>query len=82
MAKTLPNESAKLGAFALVPPGVVTIILPRLVVPDGVTAVIEVSFTTTTDVAGKPPIVTPVAPLKPEPVIVIAVPLTLKPVTG
>ncbi len=57
------------------PPGVVTTTsLAPTDAPVGTTAVIVVAFTTTTLVAATPPIVTPVAPVKPVPVIVIAVP--------
>ena len=43
-------------------------------VPAGVTAVMEVALTTTTLVAGLPPTVTLLAPVKLVPVMVIAVP--------
>ena len=58
-----------------VPPGVVTIIFfaPRLV-PAGVTAVIVVALTMVKLVTGTPSIVTPVAPVKFVPVIVMEVP--------
>ena len=48
----------------------------------GVTAVIVVELTTTTLVAATPPIVTPVAPVNPVPVIVIAVPPARGPLVG
>ena len=50
--------------------------------PAGVTAVIEVALTTTTLVAGTPPTVTLLAPVKFVPVIVIGVPPANTPVFG
>ena len=52
----------------LVPPGVVTSTLATPALPAGVVAVMVVAFTTITDVAAAPPIVTAVAPVKPVPV--------------
>ena len=49
---------------------------------DGVTAVIEVSETTVTELAAVPPIVTAVAPVKPVPVMVTLVPPALGPALG
>lgn len=43
-------------------------------VPGGIAALIVVSFTTTKFATGNPPAVTAVAPVKPEPVMVTAVP--------
>ena len=56
------------------PPGVVTstFAVPKL--PAGVVAVMVVAFTTVTEVAAVPPIVTAVAPVKPVPVRVTACP--------
>jgi hypothetical protein len=65
-----------------VPPGVVTATLFAPTVPAGVTAVMLVDETTTTLVAGTPPTVTLVAPVRFVPVIVIAVPPAVEPVTG
>jgi hypothetical protein len=66
-------EKSVLAAF--VPPAVVTSTLAEVpAVPAGVFAVIVVEFTTTTDVAAVPPIVTAVAPVKSAPVIVTSVP--------
>lgn len=67
---------------ALLPYGVVTTTLAVPAEPAGVTAVIEVELTTTTDVAAAPPIVTPVAPVNPVPVMVTAVPPAASPVAG
>ena len=55
------------------PPAVVTTMVFAPAVPAGVTAVMEVALTTTTLVAGLPPIVTLLAPVKLVPVMVIAV---------
>ena len=52
----------------LVPPGVVTRTLATPALPAGVVAVMVVAFTTITDVAAAPPIVTAVAPVKLVPV--------------
>ena len=51
-------------------------------VPAGVTAVMEVALTTTTLVAGLPPTVTLLAPVKLVPVMVIAVPPAIDPDDG
>ena len=51
-------------------------------VPAGVTAVTVVGFTTLTEVAATPPIVTELAPVRFVPVIVIAVPPLVDPVFG
>ena len=53
------------------PEGVVTITFTAPADPEGVTAVIVVLLTTVTLVAAAPPRVTPVAPVKLVPVIVI-----------
>ena len=66
----------------MVPPGVVTRTLAVPAVPAGVTAVIELDDTTATLVAGAPPMVTPVAPVKPVPVRVTAVPPAVEPLEG
>ena len=50
--------------------------------PAGLTAVIEVSFTTTTAVATVGPKSTAVAPVKPVPVIVTGVPPAVGPLVG
>ena len=57
-----------------VPPAVVTEIFFEPAAPAGVSAVIDVSLTTTTLVAGLPPTVTLLAPVKLVPVMVIGVP--------
>ena len=64
------------------PPGVVTEIGFTPAVSAGVTAVIFVAFTTTTEVASFVPILTEVAPVKFVPVIVIAVPPVVGPKFG
>ncbi len=51
-------------------------------VPGGEVAVIWLSFTTLTAVAAAAPKLTPVAPVKPPPVIVTAVPPPVPPVFG
>ena len=51
-------------------------------VPAGVTQVIEVAETTTTEVQAKPPMVTVAPSTKPVPVIVIDVPPVVTPVVG
>ena len=61
------------GAVAI-PPAVVTATLCAPANPAGVTAVIDVSLTTTTLVAAFAPIFTTLAPVKFVPVMVIAVP--------
>ena len=65
-----------------VPPEVVTATVFAPAVPTGVNAVIEVALTTTTLVAGAPPTVTLLAPVKFVPVIVIAVPAANGPDDG
>ena len=65
-----------------VPPAVVTEIFFEPAVPVGVTAVIDVSLTTTTLVAATPPTVTLDPPIKFVPVIVIAVPPVVSPTFG
>ena len=65
-----------------VPPAVVTATLCAPAVPAGVTAVIEVALTTKTLVAGTPPTVTLLAPVKFVPVIVKAVPPNVVPKVG
>ena len=67
---------------AFVPPGVVTRTLAVPAAFTGVTAVIEVSLTTTTLVTAVPPSVTAVAPVKPVPVMVIAAPPASGPLDG
>ena len=64
------------------PLGVVTMIGLAPAVPVGVVAVIVVAFTTTTLVASRPSTVTPVAPIKFVPVIVMAVVLSTEPKVG
>lgn len=61
-----------------VPPTVVTETTPEAPLP--ITAVIVVAFTTVKDVAGVPPKLTAITPIKLVPVIVIMVPVP--PVTG
>ena len=56
------------------PPAVVTTTLAVPARPREVTAVIVESLTTTTLVAGDPPNITPVAPVKPVPIMVTGVP--------
>ena len=65
-----------------VPPGVVTDTVFTPIVPAGVTAVTVVAFTTLTEVAATPPIVTELVPVKFVPVIVIAVAPTVEPLLG
>ena len=65
-----------------VPPAVVTATSFAPAAPAGVTAVIDVSLTTTTLVAGLPPTVTLLAPVKFVPVMVIAVPPAIDPDDG
>ena len=65
-----------------VPPGVVTDTDFAPAVPAGVVAVTVVGFTTVTEVAATPPIVTAVAPVKFVPVIVTAVPPAVGPELG
>lgn len=66
----------------LLPDGVVTTMLVVPAAPAGVNVVMDVSLTTEKLVAETPPIVTPVAPVKLVPVIVIAVPPTVVPLLG
>ena len=69
--------------FALFePPRVVTTTLAAPAAPGGVVAVMEVSPATWKAVAAAPPIVTLVAPVNPEPLIVTAVPPTAGPLDG
>ena len=65
-----------------VPPAVVTATPFAPAAPAGVTAVIDVSLTTTTLVAGLTPTVTLLAPVKFVPVIVMAVPPVVNPTFG
>ena len=65
-----------------VPPAVVTEIFFEPAVPVGVTAVIDVSLTTTTLVAATPPTFTLDPPIKFVPVIVMAVPPAIDPDDG
>ena len=65
-----------------VPPAVVTEIFFEPAVPVGVTAVIDVSLTTTTLVAATPPTVTLDPPIKFVPVIVMGVPPAIDPDDG
>ena len=65
-----------------VPPAVVTATSFAPAAPAGVTAVIDVSLTTTTLVAGLTPTVTLLAPVKFVPVIVMAVPPAIDPDDG
>ena len=64
------------------PPAVVTTMVFAPAAPAGVTAVMEVALTTTTLVAGLPPTVTLLAPVKLLPVIVMAVPPKVVPEVG
>jgi hypothetical protein len=66
----------------LVPPAVVTSTLAVPAEPAGVMAVIEVELATTTLVAAVPPMVTPVAPVKLDPVMVTEVPPAVVPELG
>ena len=79
-----PVGTTYVNAFVAValPFGVVTATLFAPTVPAGVTAVTLVDETTTTLVAATPPTVTLVAPVKPQPVIVIAVPPAVDPNNG
>jgi hypothetical protein len=74
------NESAVTGA--LVPPAAVTVTSTVPALPAGEIATIDVSLFTVKLVAGVEPKVTPVAPVKPVPVIVTAVPPLGEPVLG
>ena len=65
-----------------VPPAVVTATSFTPAAPAGVTAVIDVSLTTTTLVAATPPIFTLDPPIKFVPVIVMAVPPVVSPTFG
>ena len=65
-----------------VPPAVVTATSFAPAAPAGVTAVMDVSLTTTTLVAATPPTVTLDPPIKFVPVIVIAVPPVMSPTFG
>ena len=67
---------------ALLPLGLVTTTLTAPADLAGVVAVREVVLTTVTFVAGVPPKVTPVAPVKFVPVIVTEVPPSVVPVAG
>ena len=67
---------------ALVPPGVVTSTLAEPALPAGVVQVMVVALTTTTLVHAAPPMVTPVAPVKSVPVMVILVPPAVEPDVG
>ena len=64
------------------PPAVVTTIVFAPADPAGVNAVMEVALTTFTLVAATPPTVTPLAPVKLVPVMVIAVPPVVGPEVG
>ena len=66
----------------MVPPGVVTKTLAVPAVPAGVVTVMEVALFTTRLVAAVPPMVTPVAPVKPVPVMVMLVPPAVEPLVG
>ena len=65
-----------------VPPGVVTLMLLRPGVPAGVVHVIVEASTIVTPVATSVPIFTTVAPVKPEPEMVISVPPVARPPDG
>jgi hypothetical protein len=65
-----------------VPPGVVTDTEVAPAAPAGVNAVTVVAFTTVTEVAATPPIVTSVVPDKFVPVIVIGIPPETGPTFG
>ena len=64
------------------PPGVVTTTLAVPAVPAGVVTVMEVALFTTRLVAVVPPMVTPVAPVKLVPVMVMLVPPATGPLVG
>jgi hypothetical protein len=64
-----------------VPPGVVTVIF-TVPVPAGLLAVIEVALFTIYEAAAVLPNFTPLAPVKPVPVIVTLVPPVIGPATG
>ena len=66
----------------MVPPGAVTKTLEEPVLPAGVVAVILVALNTVTLVAATPPIVTPVAPVKLVPIMVMLVPPAVEPLVG
>jgi hypothetical protein len=65
-----------------VPPGVVTVISTVPAEPAGLVAVIEVGLFTVYDAATVLPNFTPVAPVKPVPVIVTEVPPAIGPAAG
>jgi hypothetical protein len=65
-----------------VPSGVVTSTLAVPTLPAGVVAVMVVSLSTLTPVASAPPIVTAVASVKPEPLMVTLVPPAAVPLFG
>lgn len=67
---------------ALLPAAVVTTTLAAPAEPDGVVAVIEDALLTVKPVTDAPPMVTPVAPVKPVPVIVTLVPPAVVPLVG
>ena len=67
---------------ALVPPGVVTTTLAVPAAWAGAVTVIEVGLFTTRLVAAVPPMVTPVAPVKLVPVMVMLVPPAIGPLVG
>ena len=66
----------------LVPPGVVTKTLAAPTVPAGVVAVMVVELTKAKVAALTPPMVTPVAPVKSVPVMVMLVPPAVEPLVG
>lgn len=67
---------------AFVPPAVVTRTLAAPALPDGVVQVIEVADTTFTLVQAAPPTVTPVAPVRFVPVMVMLVAPAVGPLVG
>ena len=67
---------------ALVPPGLVTATLLVPAAPPGTNAVIVVVLTTVTPLAGFPPMVTALAPVKPVPEMVTEVPPATGPTAG
>ena len=66
----------------MVPPGVVTKTLAAPTVPAGVVAVMVVELTKAKVAALTPPMVTPVAPVKSVPVMVMLVPPAVEPLVG
>jgi hypothetical protein len=67
---------------ALVPPGVVTTTLAKPALPAGTVQVAEVLLTTVKLLQATPPTVTPVAPVRLLPVMVMDVPPSVGPLAG